>query len=78
LEQQILHYIELSSYNAAQGSQLIKKLKEVRKARRENKVKLQELKCLVDRLEKAKINEINLKQSNVYAIKLNDILSAKV
>ena len=78
MEQQILHYIELSSYNAAQGSQLIKKLKEVRKARRENKVKLQELKCLVDRLEKAKINEINLKQSNVYAIKLNDILSAKV
>lgn len=75
LEQEILHYVEMESFNAAQGSQLMKKLKEVRRARRENKYKLQELKCLVDRLEKAKLNEINLKAPDIYSVKLDTILN---
>ena len=78
LEQEILHYIELESFNAAQGSQLMKKLKEVRKARRESKYKLQELQCLVHRLEKAKLNEISLKAPDFYSVKLDDILNTTI
>ena len=78
LQQNILHYIEIENYNAAQGSQLIKKLKEVRKARRIIKAQCNELQVLVSRLDKAKINGIKINNNCGYALPIEDILNKEI
>ena len=78
LEQDILHYIEYENYSAAQGSQLIKKLREERKERRNIKYRCQELQCLVDRLSRANLNDISLKSSNYLRPSLEDILNKNI
>jgi len=78
LQQNILHYIELEDYNAAQGSQLVKKLKEVRKARRVIKEQVKELSALVDKLNNAGIKTINIRPCCEYALPLEEILNKEI
>ena len=78
LQQNILHYIEIENYNAAQGSQLIKKLKEVRKARRVIKAQCNELQLLVCRLNNAKLDDIKISNSCGYALSLEAILNKEI
>ena len=78
LQQNILHYIEIENYNAAQGSQLVKKLKEVRKARRAIKAQCSELQALVMRLDNAKLDEIKPSNNCGYALSLDEILNKEI
>ena len=78
LQQNILHYIELENYSASEGSQLVKKLKEVRKARRKIKHEASELDCLYDRLKSAGIQDIAVTHNTGYALSLKEILEKKI
>lgn len=61
-EQDILHYIEFEKYDAPTGSKLLKKLKEVRIARREIKDEYEELQSILHRIRNAGLN--NYKRPN--------------
>ena len=80
LESDILHYVELGNYNAAQGSQLIKKLKEVRQIRRGYKKDFEEITLVYERLNKANIPSLKYSPAKcvVRPDQLNSILNAKL
>lgn len=55
-EQDILHYIEFEKYDAPTGSRLLKKLKEIRIARREIKDEFEELQSILHKIRNAGLN----------------------
>lgn len=61
-EQDILHYIEFEKYDAATGSRLLKKLKEVRISRREIKDEYEELQSILHKINNAGLS--NYKRPN--------------
>jgi len=78
IESEILHYIEIGSYNAAQGSQLIKKLKEVRQVRRGYKAEYEEIRLIRDRLSKGDIDKLTYSPAKCVARPIGNILNAKL
>jgi hypothetical protein len=63
-EQDILHYIEFEKYDAPTGSKLLKKLKEIRLARREIKDEYEELQSILHKIKNAGLNNYKRPQKN--------------
>lgn len=61
-EQDILHYIEFEKYDAATGSRLLKKLKEIRIGRRDIKNEYEDLQSILRRLDNAGLKGYHRKQ----------------
>lgn len=61
-EQDILHYIEFEKYDAATGSKLLKRLKEIRIGRREIKNEYEDLQSILRRLNNAGLKNYKRKQ----------------
>lgn len=74
-EQQILHYIEFGKYNAAQGSKLLKRLKEVRLQRRVPKKQIEELGVILSHMKKGGVLNMRYNpKTNFPQMRIEDVL----